>query len=275
MELTLSQKFKLSIVLCAIILFVVMFISLATADKKEITEEIAEGITEEKEIDANWCISATDISARLIRDRVSTADYQCEILEWEWCPQSHCLYLKSVEDERYPWKLTADGDHQEIPEVSWTSHEKFKELCKLYWLDASKIWELENKYNLREGMLLAILISETSGWHNWAYVNEWCYNLGNVWNRDNWDRVCFQWKWESIEKVAQTLNNKYLWHAVTLWCLSNAWSCLWWDDTWHRYATSDWNWEKNMKAVLNAIYQEELWEQIDPSRFVVKRVLFQ
>lgn len=189
--------------------------------------------------------------------------------------KKHELNLLKVGGEWYPWKLTEDGDHQEMPEVSWTSHEKFKELCRLYWLDASKIWELENKYNLREGILLAVLVSETSGWHNWAYVNEWCYNLGNVWNRDNWDRVCFEWKWESIEKVAQTLNNKYLWHAITLWCLSNAWSCLWFDDTWHRYATSDWNWEKNMKAVLNAIYQEELWEEIDPSRFVVKRVLFQ
>lgn len=245
MELTLSQKFKLSITLWAIILFIVMFISLATADKETIVEEIAE----ETETSVIVCPD-------ILFNEYGTGCVE-HINEW------------------YPWKLTADGDHQEIPEVSWTSHEKFKELCRLYWLDASKIWELENKYNLREGMLLAILISETSGWHNWAYVNEGCYNLGNVWNRDNWDRVCFEWKWESIEKVAQTLNNKYLWHAITLWCLSNAWSCLWWDDTWHRYATSDWNWEKNMKAVLNAIYQEELWEEIDPSRFVVKRVLFQ
>lgn len=247
MELTLSQKFKLSITLWAIILFIVMFISLAT-NKPETpeTQEIQEP-EETQEL-----IVCPDI----LFNEYGT-----------WC-------VGHINDW-YPWKLTADGDRQEIPEVSWTSHEKFKELCRLYWLDASKIWELENKYNLREGMLLAILISETSGWHNWAYVNEWCYNLGNVWNRDNWDRVCFEWKWESVEKVAQTLNNKYLWHAVTLWCLSNAWSCVWWDDTWHRYATSDWNWEKNMKAVLNAIYQEELWEQIDPSRFVVKRVLFQ
>ena len=39
MELTLSQKFKLSITLWAIILFIVMFISLATADKEEIVEQ--------------------------------------------------------------------------------------------------------------------------------------------------------------------------------------------------------------------------------------------
>jgi len=241
MELTLSQKFKLWVTLWAIILFVIMFISLAT--NKEETQEPKE--TQE-------LIVCPDI----LFNEYGT-----------WC-------VEHIND-RYPWKLTADGDHQEMPEVSWTSHEKFKELCRLYWLDASKIWELENKYNLREWVLLAILISETSGWYNWAYVNEWCYNLGNVGNRDNWDRVCFEWKWESIEQVAKTLNNKYLWHAITLWCLSNAWSCYWRDDTWHRYATSEWNWEKNMKAVLNAIYQEELWEEVDPSRFVVKRVLFQ
>ena len=267
MELNLSQKFKLWVVLWAIILFIVMFISLATQKKEEINE-----------IDYEWCARTADVEAEFIRNWNETAESACELLASENCPQMNCdlmIMIERDEKEWYPWKLTADGDHQEIPEVSWTSHEKFKELCNLYWLDASKIWELENKYNLREWMLLAILISETSGWHNWAYVNDGCYNLGNVWNRDSWERVCFEGKWESIEKVAQTLNNRYLWHAVTLWCLSNAWSCLWWDDTWHRYATSNWNREKNMKAVLNAIYQEELWEEVDPSRFVVKRVLFQ
>jgi hypothetical protein len=69
----LSKKFKLSIVLCGIIVFIIMFINLATTNKKEVVEE--------KEVDINWCISATDISAKLIRDRVSTADYQCEILK--------------------------------------------------------------------------------------------------------------------------------------------------------------------------------------------------
>ena len=178
--------------------------------------------------------------------------------------------------EWYPWKLTADGTQQEIPVVEGTSHEKFKKLCEAYWLDASLIWEIENKYNLREGILLAILIAETSGWHNWDYVwQDWCYNLWNVGNNDRGNRVCFEWKEVSIEQVAITLNNRFIWKTITLWCLSNAWSCQWRDDWGYRYATSNWNRERNVKAVMNMIYADDLGEDVDPARFVVKRVNFQ
>lgn len=172
---------------------------------------------------------------------------------------------------RYPGKLNADWTSQEMPEVKWTdSHQRFKELCQAYWLDPSKIWELENKYNLREGVLLAILIAETSWWHNWNYVDEGCYNLWNVWNNDRHDRVCFEWKRESIEQVAMTLNNRYLWNVLTLGCLSNAWSCVRYFDSWKRYATSNGNWERNMLNVLNTIYGDELGE-INASKFSVRR----
>lgn len=178
------------------------------------------------------------------------------------------------EQERQPWMVDASWVGQIIPEVKWTSHEKFKQLCELYGLNASLIWEMENKYNLREGMLLAILIAETSWGHNGEYVSEGCYNLGNVWNNDRWDRVCFEWKEQSIEQVAITLNNRYLWKVITLWCLSNAWSCQWWDDSWYRYATSDGNWEKTILNVMTRIYWEELWE-INPALFNVKRFTLQ
>ena len=56
--------------------------------------------------------------------------------------------IETTEVEWYPWKLTADWTQQEIPVVEGTSHEKFKQLCQLYWLDASLIRSLENKYNL-------------------------------------------------------------------------------------------------------------------------------
>jgi hypothetical protein len=171
----------------------------------------------------------------------------------------------------YPGKLNADWTSQEMPEVKWTdSHQRFKELCQAYWLDPSKIWELENRYNLREGVLLAILIAETSWGHNWEYVDEGCYNLGNVGNDDSWDRVCFEWKWESIEQVAMTLNNRYLWNVLTLGCLSNAWSCVKYFDREKRYATSNGNRERNMLNVLNTIYEDELGE-INASKFSVRR----
>ena len=183
--------------------------------------------------------------------------------------------IETTEVDWYPGKLTDDWTQQEIPEVQGTSHEKFKQLCQLYWLDASLIRSLENKYNLREGILLAILIAETSWGHNWNYVDEWCYNLGNVGNTDGWQRVCFEWKEVSIEQVAITLNNRMLGKTITLWCLSNAGSCQWRDDWGYRYATSNWNRERNVKAVMNMIYAEDLGEDVDPARFVVKRVSFQ
>lgn len=177
----------------------------------------------------------------------------------------------TAEAEWYPGKLTADWLSQEMPEVNGsTSHDRFKALCEAYWLDASLIRELENKYNIREWVLLAILIAETSWGNNWNYTWEGCYNLGNVGNNDRWDRVCFQGKEESIEEVARTLNNKYLWNVLTLWCLSNAWSCVRYFDSWKRYATSPGNWERNIKNVLNTIYADELG-QIEPSKFSVRR----
>lgn len=198
-------------------------------------------------------------------------------IEWDkwsrWCEANFPTKTLEERDEwgRYPWKLNAEWTSQEMPEVKWTdSHQRFKELCQAYWLDPSKIWELENKYNLREGVLLAILIAETSWGHNGEYVDEGCYNLWNVWNNDSWDRVCFEWKWESIEQVAMTLNNRHLWNVLTLGCLSNAWSCVRYFDSWKRYATSNGNWERNMLNVLNTIYEDELGE-INASKFSVRR----
>jgi hypothetical protein len=34
--------------------------------------------------------------------------------------------------------------------VAETSHDRFKKLCEAYGLNASKIREVENKYNIRE-----------------------------------------------------------------------------------------------------------------------------
>lgn len=203
--------------------------------------------------------------------------FGCTILDVNSNPVAEASDQVSDEETiaRYPGMIDEAWLSQVVPEVQGTSHEKFKKLCELYWLDASLIRELENKYNLREWILLAILIAETSGWNNWDYVNEGCYNLGNVGNNDRWDRVCFEGKEESIEQVAKTLNNRFLWKTITLGCLSNAGSCQWRDDGWYRYATSDGNRERTIKNVMNRIYAEDLGEDVDPARFVVKRVSFQ
>lgn len=168
----------------------------------------------------------------------------------------------------YPGKLTEDGSMQELPPLASTdSHQRFKELCEDYGIDASFIYHLEDKYGLIEGLLPAILIAETSGWHNGNYVTDDCWNLGNVSNNDRWTRVCFDTKEESIEQVAMTLNNKYLGWVTTLGCLSNAGNCLQKYDTGYRYATSNWNWERNVKNVLEHIYMTE----IDPVTFIFRK----
>ena len=170
-----------------------------------------------------------------------------------------------------PWKLTADGSRQEMPEISGeTSHDRFKALCEAYGLPASLIWEVENKYNIREWVVLGIIIAETSGW-KFGYGVEWCHNIWNVWNNDRWDRYCYDSFEVWLEKIAQTLNNSLLWTTQTLGCLSKAGSCKWWEDKGHIYASSDWNWERNMLQVLNTIYSGELGE-INPERFNVRRV---
>lgn len=195
---------------------------------------------------------------------IQTKEWFIGLVAWAWCEYDWPF----PETEWYPWKLTEDGSMQELPILTAVdSHQRFKELCEDYWLDASLIYKLEDKYWLVEGMLPAILIAETSWWHNGNYVWSGCYNLWNVANNDRWDRVCFDTKEESIEKVAQTLNNKYLWWIQTLWCLSNAWSCLQKYDTGYRYATSNGSWERNVQHVLEHIYMTN----IDPITFTFRK----
>lgn len=179
----------------------------------------------------------------------------------------HELNLSKVGRGWYPWKLTEDGDHQEMPKIeSNSSHDRFKELARDYWLDPSQIWEVENKYWIKESVILCVIISETSWGHKWYWTSS-CNNVWNVYNTDSWKRKCFDTYIEWLEAIWKTLNNKYLYSIWTLWCLSNAWSCKQRDNNWHRYATSESNWEKNMVACLSTVY----WERIDPSSFIIRR----
>ena len=124
--------------------------------------------------------------------------------------------------EREPWILTEDGDHQLMPPVeSDTEHERFKELAAAYWLDASMFRTVENHYWLKEWLVLCITIAETSWGSRWyGKSNPW-----NVGNNDRWDRVQYAFFETWLEKIGQTLTNKNLGRKQTLWCLSNAGSC--------------------------------------------------
>ena len=164
---------------------------------------------------------------------------------------------------RTPWMLNESWDAQEMPKIEWADeHEKFKKLSEAYWLDASQIRAVENHYWIKEWVILCITIAETSWWNRWA----WWKNIWSVWSNDRWDRPTYALMESWLEDIWKTLNNKYLWKIQTLWCLSNAWSCSSRDDKWYRYATSDWNRERNMKACLWVIY----WN-INASEFSIRR----
>lgn len=169
------------------------------------------------------------------------------------------------EEERQPWMLNASGDAQVMPLVEWEdSHQRFKNLMQTYWLDPSLIWQVENHYGIKEWVIGCITVAETSWGNRWY----WKSNPGNVGNNDRWDRIQYALFETWLEKIAQTLNNQYLWSKKTLWCLSNAWSCVEEWDNGKRYATSQGNWERNMKGCLEAIYWE--WT-VNPSEFSVRR----
>lgn len=189
---------------------------------------------------------------------------------WGKSNTEEIVYEDTIElenlDEWYPWKLTEDGDHQEMPEVEEeTPHDRFKAMANAYWLDASKIRTLEEYYWITEWVALCLIISETSWWHKW-YGTSKCNNLGNVWNNDRGNRVCYAFMETWLEKVWMTLTNSNLWRIQTLGCLSNAGSCQSWDDRWYRYATSNGWWEKNMVACLSKIYGN-----INPATFNIRQ----
>lgn len=162
-----------------------------------------------------------------------------------------------------PWMLNASWDAQEMPPIDKeTPHERFKEMALAYWLDPSKIWQVENHYWLTEGLVLCITVAETS----WGNRGAGWKNIGSVGSNDRWDRPVYALEDAWLEAIGKTLTNKYLWGVNTLWCLSNAGSCQSWDDRGYRYATSESSWQKNMVACLATIY----WP-IDASTFSIRR----
>lgn len=175
--------------------------------------------------------------------------------------ETETAWTAEVQENREPWMVS--WNQQVMPNVvADTSHERFKEMCNAYWLDASTIWNVENHYGIKEWVILCITVAETSGWHNWA----WGKNIGSVGSNDRWDRPTYALMEAWLEDIWKTLNNRYLGKIQTLWCLSNWGSCQSWDDNWKRYATSNWNWERNMTACLSKIY----WS-INPKVFSIRR----
>ena len=179
---------------------------------------------------------------------------------WRAESETETAWTSEVQ-EREPWMVS--WNQQVMPEIkSNEEHERFKEMCKAYWLDASTIWNVENHYWIKEGVILCITVAETSWGHNWAGGK----NIWSVGSNDRGDRPTYALMEAWLEAIGKTLNNRYLGSIQTLGCLSNGGSCQAWDNNWKRYATSNWNWERNMVACLSKIYGT-----VDAKSFSIRR----
>ena len=197
-------------------------------------------------------------------ERIMAVEEELEKLK-EWRPaasETETAWTAEVQ-EREPWMLNESWDAQVMPEIVATEeHERFKELASAYWLDAGTIWNVENHYWIKEGVILCITVAETSWGNRWA----WGKNIWSVWSNDRWDRPTYALMESWLEAIGKTLTNRYLGKIQTLGCLSNAGSCQSRDDNWKRYATSNWNRQRNMVACLSTIY----WK-INPATFSIRR----
>lgn len=170
--------------------------------------------------------------------------------------------IEAVEEsaEWTPWVLNDEWNAQEMPVLIETeSHQRFIELANKYNLPADLIWETENFYWLKEGTILCIAITETSGGKDGTRGRPWCWNYWNVWNNDRWNRNCFANQWAWLAAIGRTLNNDNLKNNQTIACLHGAGDCI---EPWasgYRYATStSWNRWRNMVWCFYSIYQEKI-----------------
>lgn len=186
-----------------------------------------------------------------------------DLKEWKAESETETAWTAEVIENREPWMLNESWDAQVMPEIVATEeHERFKEMASAYWLDAGTIWNVENHYWIKEWVILCITVAETSWGNRWA----WGKNIWSVGSNDRWDRPTYALMEAGLEAIGKTLTNRYLGKIQTLWCLSNAGSCQSRDDNWKRYATSNWNRQRNMVACLSTIY----WK-INPATFSIRR----
>ena len=170
----------------------------------------------------------------------------------------HEIKLLKSEHKRQPWDLNEAKDAQEMPVLTAAeSHQRFIELCEKYNLPADVIRATENYYGLKEGTILCIAITETSGGTKW-WGKPWCWNYWNVGNTDNPNnRRCFANQWAWLAAIWQTLNNSNLKNNQTIACLHWAWDCIEPYASGKRYATSEsGNRGRNMVGCFYSIYGE-------------------
>jgi len=102
------------------------------------------------------------------------------------------------------------------------------------------------EYNVKPEVIVAIATADSNLGINLRTE----YNLGNVHNTATTSRSYDSWE-EGITAIAQTLNNQYLGTHTTIGQLSAGGG-----GTGKLYATSEYNWNKNVLAALRDMFQD-------------------
>jgi hypothetical protein len=98
--------------------------------------------------------------------------------------------------------------------------------------------------NIDRDVVSCIAFAESTLWHYLTTSN----NIGNVWNDDSWNRIWYTSPLQGARLIADTLNNRHLWHYHTIKQLSR-----YGNKDWKIYASSPINRQTNVLKCLSQI----------------------
>lgn len=162
----------------------------------------------------------------------------------------------SILPENYQTKYDADLrsrssviDFTDIKFMEWNSVRerrlKFLDTVAAWPYDSIVLWESAAEWtNVDVDLGICIWFAETSMWRHFASEN----NIWNVWNNDRGDRVDKDSPLDWAKAIYNVLNNRFLWGYRTIYELS------WYGNKdWAIYASSEYNWQKNVSRCLSMI----------------------
>lgn len=169
-------------------------------------------------------------------------------------PNNQKYYYKFLQDykinnwEDFVWETSFTDEFI----LNWENEiERQKDLLTRYWVWWFSNWDMWVEEavtaNVDPSFLMCIGLSETALWRNLKTP----YNVWNVWNVDS------GWTWEFpnartwVYWIARTLNNKYLSKYDKMKYLTR-----YWNKDGAIYASSSYNWQKNMIRCLSSLKQE-------------------
>lgn len=173
-------------------------------------------------------------------------------IEVEKLPNEQKYFYKFLYDYKEKYGIDYTGNIPENIRIFQlqgnTEEERQKYLLETYAAAEFKNWNIWVEEamggNIDPSFLMCIGLAETSLGRNLKSA----YNVGNVGNTDSGD----VWEFENarawIYWIVNTLNNQFLWKYRFLSQLSR-----FWNKDGHIYASSSYNWHKNMVRCLSAL----------------------